>query len=83
MVSLSSSHISPIYFAFLSCMQDSNLDVTIGPYETYEDGLFSYKVFSQDPCTTCSWHFNLFIKSEPQVTYTTYSFEFCPLWSTL
>ncbi|KAL6911619.1 hypothetical protein ACP4OV_000424 [Aristida adscensionis] len=22
---------------------DSNLDVTIGPYETYEDGLFSYK----------------------------------------
>jgi hypothetical protein len=24
-------------------MQDSNLDVTIGPYETYEDGLFSYK----------------------------------------
>jgi len=28
---------------------DSNLDVTIGPYETYEDGLFSYKVFSQDP----------------------------------
>uniref|UniRef100_A0A0D9VM28 Nudix hydrolase domain-containing protein n=1 Tax=Leersia perrieri TaxID=77586 RepID=A0A0D9VM28_9ORYZ len=22
---------------------DSNLDITIGPYETYEDGLFSYK----------------------------------------
>jgi hypothetical protein len=26
-------------------MQDSNLDLTIGPYETYEDSLFSYKVF--------------------------------------
>lgn len=25
-------------------MQDSKLDVTIGPYETYEDKLFGYKV---------------------------------------
>jgi hypothetical protein len=34
----------PMNLAFLSCLQDSNIDVTIGPYETYEDGLFSYKV---------------------------------------
>lgn len=25
-------------------MKDSKLDVTIGPYETYEDALFGYKV---------------------------------------
>lgn len=25
-------------------MQESKLDVTIGPYETYEDKLFGYKV---------------------------------------
>lgn len=25
-------------------MQDSKIDVTIGPYETYEDTLFGYKV---------------------------------------
>jgi len=25
-------------------LQDSKLDVTIGPYETYEDKLFGYKV---------------------------------------
>jgi len=66
-------------------MQDSNLDVTIGPYETYEDGLFSYKVFSQDP-----YHMFLAFQFVYQVWalshlhgYTTYSFEFCPLWSTL
>lgn len=30
----------------LYCHQDSPLDITIGPYETYEDGLFGYKVSS-------------------------------------
>lgn len=28
------------YFLF----KDSKLDVTIGPYETYEDAVFGYKV---------------------------------------
>lgn len=26
------------------CKQDSTVDVTIGPYETYEDALYGYKV---------------------------------------
>ena len=42
---LTSFNILPLCLVFLSCMQDSNLDLTIGPYETYEDRLFSYKVF--------------------------------------
>jgi hypothetical protein len=29
-------------------MQDSKLDVTIGPYETYEDKLFGYKVIIEN-----------------------------------
>ena len=33
-------------------MQDSKLDVTIGPYETYEDKLFGYKVIPVKPCAT-------------------------------
>lgn len=34
-------------------MQDSKLDVTIGPYETYEDKLFGYKVIIEND-TLCS-----------------------------
>lgn len=38
----------PIYcwfpFSFFLFIQDSILDLTIGPYETYEDALFGYKV---------------------------------------
>ena len=29
-------------------MQDSKLDITIGPYETYEDKLFGYKVITEN-----------------------------------
>jgi hypothetical protein len=32
------------FIGILFSMQDSKLDVTIGPYETYEDKLFGYKV---------------------------------------
>lgn len=33
-----------IMFPYFHHLKDSKLDVTIGPYETYEDALFGYKV---------------------------------------
>lgn len=55
-----------VYFTFSACfdvlvhgsirylcyylLKDSKLDITIGPYETYEDGLFGYKVFTSAIC---------------------------------
>lgn len=36
-----------ILFGILISMQDSKLDITIGPYETYEDKLFGYKVLGK------------------------------------
>nr|POF19857.1 nudix hydrolase 3 [Quercus suber] len=41
--SLNSNRFCNCYFAFLKQLFDSKLDVTIGPYETYEDALFGYK----------------------------------------
>ena len=37
-----------ILFGILFSMQDSKLDITIGPYETYEDKLFGYKVITEN-----------------------------------
>lgn len=34
-----------ICFVLNSVFKDSKLDITIGPYETYEDTIFGYKVF--------------------------------------
>lgn len=34
-----------LFWSFIF-VQDSKIDVTIGPYETYEDTLFGYKVDS-------------------------------------
>jgi hypothetical protein len=36
------------FIGILFSMQDSKLDVTIGPYETYEDKLFGYKVIIEN-----------------------------------
>lgn len=34
-------------------LKDSKLDVTIGPYETYEDTLFGYKVLFTQNISSC------------------------------
>lgn len=54
------------YFPAYHSFQDSKLDVTIGPYETYEDAIFGYKVHVDYLCLwylciTCFVGFKIWI----------------------